>query len=110
MDIRQTDCLIIGSGLAGSAFAHYAVQNGLECSIVSPDSLVTTANSDWAQGGIIFHDSDDGAQLSEDIMRAGDGAANQEAINSLIEFGPGLVKSFLIDELEVDFDREASGT
>ncbi len=110
MDIRQTDCLIIGSGLAGSAFAHYAVQNGLECSIVSPDSLVTTANSDWAQGGIIFHDSDDGAQLSEDIMRAGDGAANQEAINSLIEFGPGLVKSFLIDELDVDFDREASGT
>ncbi len=109
MDIHHTDCLIIGSGLAGSAFAHYTAKQGLECALVSSDALVTTANSDWAQGGIIFHDQDDAAQLSEDIMRAGDGAANKKAIESLVKNGPGAVKSFLIDELQVDFDRDESG-
>ncbi len=108
MRIIHTDCLVLGAGLAGSAYALQAAKAGLKVELLSL-SVPLQANSDWAQGGIIYDTSPDPAQLAKDIMEASDGMANPAAIDQLVHDGPAAVKELLLDELHVGFDREASG-
>ena len=108
MKIIHTDCLVLGAGLAGSAYALHAARAGLKVEILSLAAPLQ-ANSDWAQGGIIYDTSPDPAQLAKDILEASDGTANPAAIDQLVREGPVAVKELLIDELHVGFDREASG-
>ena len=79
MDVLRTDCLVIGGGLAGSAYALYAAQAGLEVTLLSLGKALE-ANSDWAQGGIIYDTSDDRELLTRDILEASDGTANPAAV------------------------------
>jgi L-aspartate oxidase len=67
------------------------------------------ANSDWAQGGIIYDTTPDPAALARDIMEASDGTANPAAVEHLVREGPAAVKELLLDELQVGFDRNANG-
>ena len=53
MEVRETDCLVIGAGLAGSAYALHAARLGLSTELLSLSDPLA-ANSDWAQGGIIY--------------------------------------------------------
>ncbi len=99
---------MLGAGLAGSAYALQAAKAGLKVELLSL-SAPLQANSDWAQGGIIYDTSPDPAQLAKDIMEASDGTANPAAIDQLVREGPAAVKELLLDELRVGFDREASG-
>jgi L-aspartate oxidase len=108
MKIIHTDCLVLGAGLAGSAYALEAAKAGLKVELLSL-SVPLQANSDWAQGGIIYDTSPDPAQLAKDILEASDGTANPSAIDQLVREGPAAVKELLLDELHVGFDREASG-
>lgn len=108
MRIVETDCLVIGAGLAGSAYAIHAARAGARVELLSlADPL--QANSDWAQGGIIYDTSRNTELLSRDIFEASDRAANPAAIEQLVTEGPGAVKALLLDELEVPFDRDAAG-
>lgn len=108
MEIHRTDCLVIGAGLAGSAYALQAAAKGLTCEILSlADPL--EANSDWAQGGIIYDTSPDPSSLSRDIFEAGDNISNPEAVEQLVREGPAIVKQMLIDDLGVGFDRDPDG-
>lgn len=108
MHVIRTDCLVIGAGLAGSAYAMQAAKAGLSVELLSlSDPLV--ANSDWAQGGIIYDTTPDPASLARDILEASDNTANPAAIEQLVREGPAAVKELLIDELHVGFDRLASG-
>jgi len=108
MEIRHTDCLVIGSGLAGCAYAVQAAKLGMEVELLALEGPLV-ANSDWAQGGIIYDVSTDPAQLARDIMEASDGTANPAAIEQLITMGPPAVKELLLDDLAVKFDRDADG-
>jgi L-aspartate oxidase len=108
MQIHSTDCLVIGAGLAGSAYALQAARNGLSTELLSLAGPLD-ANSDWAQGGIIYDTSPDPAALSRDIFEAGDNMSNPAAVEQLVREGPGIVKQLLIDDLEVGFDRDAAG-
>jgi len=108
MKIIHTDCLILGAGLAGSAYAWHAARAGFKVELLSLGEPLR-ANSDWAQGGIIYDTSPDPAQLAQDILEASDGTANAAAIAQLVREGPGAVKELLLDELHVDFDRDAAG-
>ncbi len=108
MKIIPTDCLVLGAGLAGSAYALEAAKAGLKVELLSMGPPLQ-ANSDWAQGGIIYDTSPDPAQLARDILEASDGTANPAAIEQLVREGPAAVKDLLLDELHVGFDREASG-
>lgn len=111
--VIQTDCLVIGAGLAGSAYALQVARAGLQVQLLSmgqPDE----ANSDWAQGGIIYdtqaQDSQTrGGSLRDDIIAASDGAANPAAVEQLVRDGPAAVQQLLLDELQVGFDRSADG-
>ena len=104
----HTDCLVLGAGLAGSAYALHAARAGLKVELLSLGEPLQ-ANSDWAQGGIIYDTSADPAQLARDILEASDGTANPAAIDQLVREGPPAVKDLLLDELHVGFDRDAKG-
>ena len=108
MKIIHTDCLVLGAGLAGSAYAWHAARAGLKVELLSLGEPLR-ANSDWAQGGIIYDTSPDPAQLAKDILEASDGTAHAAAIEQLVRDGPAAVKELLLDELHVDFDRDAAG-
>jgi L-aspartate oxidase len=108
MRIIETDSLVIGAGLAGSAYALHAAAEGLRVALLSAGAPLE-ANSDRAQGGIIFDTAGDCGTLAQDIDEASEGTANPVAVQQLIDDGPGAVRSLLIDTLGVDFDRKASG-
>ena len=67
------------------------------------------ANSDWAQGGIIYDTNPDPAGLTRDILAAGDNLNNPAAVEQLAREGPGLVREILINDLGVAFDHDNSG-
>lgn len=108
MNIHRTDCLVIGSGLAGSAYALHAARRGLAVELLSLEGPLA-ANSDRAQGGIIYDSTGDPAALARDIIAASAGTANPAAVEQLVREGPRAVKELLIDELHVAFDRDTSG-
>jgi L-aspartate oxidase len=108
MNIVHTDCLVLGAGLAGSAYALHAAKAGFKVELLSLGAPLQ-ANSDWAQGGIIYDTSPDPAQLARDILTASDGVANPAAIDQLAHEGPAAVRELLIDELGVGFDRQPDG-
>src|SRR5271165_728617 len=108
MDVRETDCLVIGAGLAGSAYALRAAKLGLSTELLSLSDPLA-ANSDWAQGGIIYDVGHDPASLARDILDASDHTSNPAAVEQLVREGPVAVKELLIDELGVDFDRDPDG-
>ena len=108
MKVIRTDCLVIGAGLAGSAYALRAARAGLDVQLLSLGGP-SEANSDWAQGGIIFDTSAQPDSLADDIMTASDGMANPKAIDQLVQQGPIAVSELLLDELDVAFDRESDG-
>jgi len=108
MEIIRTDCLVIGAGLAGAAYALHAEKAGLAVHLLSLGGP-TDANSDWAQGGIIYDTDAGSGLLAKDIMEASDGTSNPAAVEQLVNAGPPAVRDFLIDKLQVDFDREENG-
>lgn len=108
MKVIHTDCLVIGAGLAGSAYALHAARAGLDVQLLSLGGP-SEANSDWAQGGIIFDTSARPESLYQDIMTASDGMANPAAIEQLVNEGPAAVRELLLEELKVEFDRETGG-
>jgi L-aspartate oxidase len=108
MDVIRTDCLVIGGGFAGSAYALYAARAGLDVALLSLGGPLE-ANSDWAQGGIIYDTSPDPDLLMRDILEASDGTANPAAVRQLVTEGPAAVRELLLDDLDVGFDREADG-
>lgn len=108
MNIITTDCLVIGAGLAGSAYALHAARLGLKVEMLSLDGPLV-ANSDWAQGGIIYEQSSKPEKLAADIIKASDGTANPQAVDHLVREGPAAVKELLLDDLGVAFDRDARG-
>ena len=106
MRVVDTDCLVLGAGLAGAAYAYHIGKQGFSVTLLSANKPKKSANSNWAQGGIIFHEKDDMERLRADIDSASGGTSNPQAIDSLVAHGADALKSLLLDELKIDFDRE----
>ncbi len=107
--MRETEILIIGSGLAGAIAAITAADKGKHVTIVSKTDSLMSGNTPYAQGGIIYvGENDSHTKLKNDVMDAGDGHCWETAVDQLCDLGPKLVKSILIDRFHVGFDKNSS--
>ena len=107
---RQTDLLVLGCGVAGCAVALKAAEQGLKVTMVTSATDPLDCNSFWAQGGIIYKATDDTpALLSSDIMVAGAGVNDPQAVEKLAVEGPGCVEDLLLRLAPVPFDRKPDG-
>lgn len=105
----KTEVLVLGSGLAGCAAAWAAAERGAEVTVITRAGEAEQSNTYWAQGGIIYRGAGDSPEkLVQDILVAGAGLSSPEAARLLSREGPRLVKEILIDQLAVDFDRDAA--
>jgi L-aspartate oxidase len=104
--IVTTDVLVIGSGLAGSSAALKASEMGARVLLVSANS---ESASSWAQGGIVLPLVEDRNLLRRDILNAGCGINNPKVVDLIINEGEKIVRSFLIDQHGVPFDRNDNG-
>lgn len=107
---KETQCLVIGSGIAGLSTALAAADRGLSVTVVSSAGKPNNTNTWFAQGGIIYEGPSRSADaLVEDILEAGCRVNYLPAVQQLATRGPQLVKSILIDRLAIPFDKSPDG-
>ena len=100
------DVLIIGSGIAGLSCAITAADLGLDVIILNKEARIEESNTNYAQGGIVARGLEDSPELlAEDIMQAGDGISNPDAVKIVAYEGPGMVEDFLVKKIGVPFSR-----
>jgi L-aspartate oxidase len=102
--------LVIGTGIAGLTTAFCLASAGIKVLLVTKAADPKDCNTFWAQGGIIYQgEGDSPASLIEDILRAGAGLSNEEAVRFLAVEGPRVVKELLLDEMHVPFSITDEG-
>jgi len=107
---HHCDLLVIGSGIAGLCAAIVAAEQGLDVIVINKEASPEESNTYYAQGGIVSQAKDDTPQLLiDDIMQAGDGISNLEAVTILATEGPTLVEEFLVKRIGVPFSRSEKG-
>jgi L-aspartate oxidase len=98
--MRKCDILIIGAGIAGVTAALELGKKGLDVVLLSAGD---EPNSAWAQGGIVtLGDADSPSLLTKDILDAGSGLCNLDAIAQLVRLGPHLVDTLLKPNVPFD--------
>ncbi len=109
--LKQTDVLIIGSGIAGAAAALRLAKNPQrQIALITREPDPCESNTRYAQGGIIGRGPDDDPDnLIADILAAGAGASLPAAARILAEEGPPLLQEILIETAGVSFDRASDG-
>eukprot|EP00904_Undaria_pinnatifida_P009191 jgi/Undpi1/5401/HiC_scaffold_2.g00682.m1 len=107
----DTDLLVIGCGIAGSATALQAARLGMQVTMLSSAANEDDCNSFWAQGGIIYKAEDDTPELlASDVHIAGAGICDDSAVMKLAVEGPKRVEEMLLTgTAEVPFDRNSKG-
>ena len=104
--IIETDVLVIGSGIAGGVCALQLADSGLNVCLVTRAKELFDTNTNLAQGGIVYRGLGDSPELFiQDAMRASSNQASIKALSILAEEGPALVRSILIDRLQIVFDQ-----
>ena len=106
-EVRETDYLVIGSGIAGLNFALLAAEHGRV--VVVTKKRLDDTNTNWAQGGVaaaLAHD-DSFERHIEDTLVAGDGLCDRNVVEACVLQGPKQVQRLL--DIGVRLDREPSG-
>lgn len=100
------DFLVVGSGLAGLAFALRAAEHGKVCVLTKGE--VTDSNTSWAQGGIAaaVGEADSWEFHEHDTLIAGAGLCDERAVRFLVQRAPDAIQ-WLIDR-GARFDFEGS--
>jgi len=102
--------LVIGTGIAGLTTAFQLAQAGIRVLLVTKAADPKDCNTFWAQGGIIYEgENDSPAKLIEDIIHAGAGLSNEEAVRFLSVEGPRVVRELLLEEIHVPFSTTDEG-
>lgn len=108
MKTIKADCLIIGSGIAGSLYAYVAAQSGLKCVLLSAGKL-NDSNSNLAQGGIVYEPNKDFSDLIKDIQKAGCNICNEEIVKIMCKSGFEAIEKYFTKAFNTDFNRDEKG-
>lgn len=101
---KETECLIIGTGIAGATCAYIAAKAGIKVCLLTKRSNPSITNTNRAQGGIVYTGHGDSPELlKRDILEAGRYINGIEAVEFLAHNGPTVVKEVLIEEMKVNF-------
>jgi L-aspartate oxidase len=107
----ETDVLVLGSGLSGCLTALTSAKKGLRVTLITSSRDPEESNTWYAQGGIVAEGENDSPELlEEDILRAGAGLCNPEAVRTLANEGPKLVNEVLIQEIGIEFTKGTKGS
>ncbi len=102
--------LVVGTGIAGLTTAFCLAAAGIRVLLVTKAADPKDCNTFWAQGGIIYEgEGDTPAKLIEDILRAGAGLSNEEAVRFLAVEGPRVVRELLLEDIHVPFTTSLEG-
>ncbi|TND09728.1 MAG: L-aspartate oxidase, partial [Bacteroidetes bacterium] len=104
---RQTDFLIIGSGIAGLTFALKVAAQGRVLMITKASE--DESNTKYAQGGIaaVMYEPDSYSKHIEDTLTCGDGLCDPEVVKMVISESTERVKE--LAAWGAQFDRTPSG-
>jgi L-aspartate oxidase len=104
-----TDCLILGSGVAGLRAAIEAASAGSEVILVCKKNL-EDSNTWNAQGGIasVLDSEDSFSSHIDDTLKTGCGICTLETVEQVVKDGPALVKELL--EWGTEFDKTKDGS
>jgi L-aspartate oxidase len=107
----EFDAVVVGSGIAGSVTAYYLAKQGYQVVLLDKSEDSSESNTYQAQGGISYQGEKDSIELRfQDIMSAGAGISNPDAVSIVAEQGPKLIEEILINEFNVDFSRKGDGS
>jgi len=103
----KTDVLIIGAGIAGSVAALKLAENKkIKILLVTKEKDIKESATLYAQGGIIGRgENDTEEKLKKDILVAGAGLCNKQAVEILAKEGPGLVEEILVKKVGTQFSK-----
>jgi L-aspartate oxidase len=104
----DADVLVLGSGIAGCSAALAAARQGSDVLLATKATRPRDSTSWWAQGGIAVSRSRP-EEFKRDVLAASDGAADPEAVETLVENADRAVEDVLIDTLGIPFDVESDG-
>jgi len=109
--MKQTDFLVIGSGIAGLTYAlKVANQFPDKKVLVMTKAAADETNTKYAQGGIaVVNDmeNDSFEKHIDDTLIAGDGLCNEKVVEIVVKEGPERVKEII--EWGARFDKEKDG-
>ncbi len=109
-DRERCDLLVLGTGVAGLSAALAASEGGADVLLLCRTSDPAATNTWRAQGGIVFRGENDSPELlARDILTAGADYGLAEAARFLAEEGPRCVKKWLIDRVNVPFEKRGDG-
>ena len=109
--MRQTDFLVIGSGIAGLTYALKVAHHFPDKKVlVMTKAAADETNTKYAQGGIAVvndmeHDSFE--KHIEDTLIAGDGLCNEKVVEIVVKEGPERVQEII--DWGARFDKESDG-
>ena len=105
----SSDFLIIGSGIAGLAFAIKASQYGSVNIVTKKQDC--DSNTNYAQGGIasVFSDDDSFDEHIKDTFKAGAGLCNEKAVKILVHEGPDRVKELIEWGTRFTYKKDSNG-
>ena len=105
MQTRDTDFLVIGSGLAGLTAALRLSAHGKV--LVASKREASECNTRYAQGGIacVVDPADSMAEHIADTLQTGGGLSEESAVRAIVEGGPERVAE--LEALGVHFERSA---
>lgn len=103
---RETDYLVIGSGIAGLRAAIELAPAGRV--LVLSKAALTESATQYAQGGIAaaLSDEDEIVLHYQDTLKAGDGLCYEPAVKLLVEEGPRYIQELI--DWGTAFDREGT--
>jgi L-aspartate oxidase len=104
MEERETDVLIVGSGIGGCSAALAAARKGAEVTLATKATRPEDSTSYWAQGGVAVARGSP-TELACDIIEAGNGLADHEAVEALVSDADKVVREVFVETLGIEFDK-----